>query len=106
MATKDATFFSGINQGEFAVVLGAFQLFYSDPLNPNAPQQTLDGGNLIGVDTDVFVQTAKGRFYYVPQSPKGKGWLADGTFDLASINSLWKLGCLPCTGNSGPSPIC
>jgi hypothetical protein len=106
LATKDASFFSGINQGEFAVVLGAFQIFYSDPLNPNAPQQTLDGGNLIGVDTDVYVQTAKGRFYYVPQSPKGKGWLADGTFDLASINSLWKLGCLPCTGNSGPSPIC
>jgi hypothetical protein len=106
LASKDATFFSGINQGEFAVVLGAFQIFYSDPLNSNAPQQTLDGGNLIGVDTDVYVQTAKGRFYYVPQSPKGKGWLADGTFEIAAINSLWKLGCLPCAGNSGPSPIC
>jgi hypothetical protein len=106
LATKDSSWFSSLNTGDFASVQGAFQLFYTDPLDPNAPQQTLDGGTLIGVFSETFIQTPKGRFYFVGQSPKGKGWLLEGTFEFASINSLWKLGCVPCVGNNGPSQIC
>ena len=96
-AKKDAEWFQSLNFGEFAVVTGGFQFLYVDPLNPNAPQLSLDGGGLIGVQTETFIQTPKGRFYYVGQSPQGKGWLLEGTFELASVNSLWRLGCLPCT---------
>lgn len=102
----DSSFFSGITFGEFAIVKGAFALFYSDPMNPDAKQQTILGGTLIGVQMDVFVQSPSGRFYFVPQSPQGKGWLLEGTFELASINSLWKLGCLPCEGGGDPNILC
>lgn len=105
-ANLDASFFSGITYGEFAIVKGAFALFYSDPMNPEAKQLTLMGGTLIGVQPDVFVQSPAGRFYFVPQSPQGKGWLLEGTFELASINSLWKLGCLPCEGGGNPNILC
>jgi hypothetical protein len=105
-AVKEAIFFQGMNSGEFAVVKGAFQIFYSDPLNPEAKTQTLAGGSLIGVKPDVFIQAPKGRFYFVGQSPQGKGWLLEGTFELASMNSLWKLGCLSCEGNSTPPQLC
>lgn len=105
-AVKEASFFQGMNSGEFAVVKGSFQLFYSDPLNPEAKTQTLNGGTLIGVKPEVYIQTSKGRFYYVGQSPQGRGWLLDGTFELASVNSLWKLGCLTCVGNSSPPQLC
>jgi hypothetical protein len=101
-AIKEASFFQGMNTGEFAVVKGAFQIFYSDPLNPEAKTQTLSGGSLIGVKSDVFIQAPKGRFYFVGQSPLGKGWLLDGSFELASMNSLWKLGCGVCQGGSKP----
>lgn len=105
-ARLDASFFNGMVFGEFAIVRGAFALFYSDPLNPDAKQQTLMGGTLIGVQPEVFVQSPSGRFYFVPQSPQGKGWLMEGTFELASINSLWKLGCLPCEGGGNPNILC
>jgi hypothetical protein len=98
---------SSFNTGEFAVVTGGFQFMYTDPLNPEAPKLTLDGGSLIGVQTETFIQTAKGRFYYVGKSPQGVGWLPDGTFELATINSLWKLGCPPCSyGNNAQSQPC
>lgn len=105
-ASKDASWFQGMNYGEFAVVLGGYQFLYVDPLNPDAAQLYLDGGILIGVQMETFIQTPKGRFYYVGQSPQGKGWMLEGTFQLASVNSLWKLGCLPCTDglNSPPQP--
>lgn len=96
-ANKDAAWFQGMNYGEFAVVTGGYQFLYVDPLNPDSPKLYLDGGALIGIQTETFIQTPKGRFYYVGQSPQGKGWMLEGTFELASINSLWKLGCLPCT---------
>lgn len=105
-ARLDSSFFNGMVFGEFAIVRGAFALFYSDPLNPDAKQQTLMGGTLIGVQPEVFVQSPSGRFYFVPQSPQGKGWLMEGTFELASINSLWKLGCLPCEGGGNPNILC
>jgi hypothetical protein len=106
-ASLDASWYQSVNYGEFAVVLGGFQFLYVDPLNPEAPKLYLDGGALIGVQMQTFIQTPKGRFYFVGQSPQGKGWLLEGTFELASINSLWKLGCLPCSnGLDSPSQPC
>lgn len=102
----DASWTSGIVIGEFAIVKGAVQVFYSDPMDSASKQQTLMGGTLIGVKPDIFVQTPKGRFYYVAQSPQGKGWLMEGTFELAAINSLWKLGCAPCEGAPNPPTLC
>ena len=99
-AVKDATFFQGMNSGEFAAVKGAFQLMYSDPMDPDSKQQSIAGGTLIGVQPDVFISTPKGKFYFVVRSPLGKGWLLEDSFELATINSLWKLGCVPC-GNEG-----
>lgn len=105
-SVKDSSWISGVKFGEFAVVRGATQILYSDPLEPAATQRSLMGGTLIGVNTNIFIQTPKGRFYFVLQSPQGKGWLVEDSFELASINSLWKLGCLPCEGVPSPSPLC
>jgi hypothetical protein len=102
----DASFTSHFTVGEFAVVKGAFQKLYTDPLNPNASIQTLTGGTLIGVVPDTFVQTPFGRLYLVARSPKGKGWILKDGFEIASINSLFKLGCLPCEGGPNPPPLC
>ena len=96
-ASKTAEWFQSMNYGEFAVVTGGYQFLYTDPFNPNAPVVSLDGGGLIGVQSETFIQTPKGRFYYVGQSPQGRGWMLDGTFEFASVNSLWRLGCLPCS---------
>ena len=103
-ASKDASWFTGMGIGEFAVVKGGYTFLFSDPLNPNGAQLYLDGGALIGVDTNVFIQTASGRFYYVGQSPQGKGWVKEDAFELAALNSLWRLGCTDCLG--GPSQLC
>jgi hypothetical protein len=106
-AGLDSSWTQSMNYGEFAVVLGGFQFLYVDPLNPDAPRLYLDGGALIGVQMQTFIQTPKGRFYFVGQSPQGKGWLLEGTFELAEINSLWKLGCIPCSnGLDNPSQPC
>ena len=105
-ASKDASWFQGMATGDFAVVKGGYQFLYTDPLNPEGKQLFIDGGVLIGVQREVFIQTPKGRFYFVGQSPQGKGWMLDGTFEFAEINSLWKLGCLPCSGNTGPIAPC
>lgn len=106
-AVKDASWYQSMNYGEFAVVTGGYQFLFVDPLNPDSPQLYLDGGILIGVQTQTFIQTPKGRFYYVGQSPAGKGWMLEGTFELASVNSLWRLGCLPCTdGLNSPQQPC
>lgn len=107
-ASLDASWFQSANYGEFAVVTGGYQFLYVDPMVPDAPQFSIDGGELIGVKMDTFIQTAKGRFYYVGQSPKGRGWMLEGTFQIAEMTELWRLGCPPCTGgsNSGPMPLC
>jgi len=105
-SVKDSSWHLGLQTGEFAVVKGALNYLYTDPLNPDGKQLYLDGGILIGVMPETFIQTPKGRFYFVGQSPQGRGWMLENTFELASVNSLWKLGCLPCAGNSGPSPLC
>jgi hypothetical protein len=105
-AVKDTQWFSGMNVGEFAVVLGGYQFLFTDPMDPNGKQLSIDGGTMIGVIPETFIQTPKGRFFLVKQSPRGQGWLLEGTFELAALNSLWRLGCLPCTGNSGPIAPC
>lgn len=105
-AVKDSSWFQGINAGDFAVVKGGFQYLYTDPLNPDGKMLYLDGGGLIGVMRETFIQTPKGRFYFVGQSPQGRGWMLENTFEFAEINSLWKLGCLPCSGDTGPISPC
>jgi hypothetical protein len=103
-ASLDASWYQSMNVGDFATVLGGYQFLHVDPLNPDAPKLYLEGGALIGVQPETFIQTPKGRFFFVGQSPQGKGWLLDGTFELASITSLWRLGCLPCSNGSGQPP--
>lgn len=105
-SVKDTSWTTGIVFGEFAVVRGAIQTLFADPMEPAAKQRSLMGGTLIGVNPDVFIQTPKGRFYFVLQSPQGKGWLLQEGFELASINSLWRLGCLPCEGGPSSPPLC
>jgi hypothetical protein len=105
-ASKDSSWFQGMNTGDFAVVKGGYQFLFVDPLNPEAPQLYIDGGVLIGVMRETFIQTPKGRFYFVGQSPQGRGWMLEGTFEFAELNSLWRLGCLPCAGDTGPIAPC
>ena len=105
-ASLDSSWNMGMNTGDFAVVTGGYQFLFVDPLNPDAPQLYLDGGALIGVQRETFIQTPKGRFYFVGQSPQGKGWILEGTFEFAEVNSLWRLGCLPCSGDTGPIAPC
>lgn len=106
LAKKDSSWFAGMNTGEFAVVKGVQTHLYQDPMDPNARVLPLEGGHLIGVNSDVFIQTEKGRFYFVLQSNQGKGWVMEDTFELAAINSLWKLGCQMCTGRNAPLQPC
>ena len=105
-AIKDTSWYQGMNSGEFAVVRGGYQFLYTDPLSPDGKQLSIDGGALVGVMREVFVQTPKGRFYFVGQSPQGRGWMMADSFEFAEINSLWRLGCIPCTGDSGPIAPC
>ena len=105
-AIKDSSWYSGLNTGEFAVVKGGYSYLYTDPLNPDGQQLYLDGGILIGVVPETFIQTAKGRFYFIGQSPQGRGWMLEDTFELAALNSLWKLGCSECVGNESPIAPC
>ena len=105
-AKVDATWFQNVNYGEFAVVTGGYQFLYSDPMSPDSSQVSIDGGELIGVKTDTFIQTPKGRFYFIGQSPKGRGWMLEGTFQMAELTELWRLGCLPCNADSSPYKPC
>lgn len=105
-SVKDSEWFSEMVVGDFAVVRGSGQSLVSDPMSPTTENRNIIGGSLVGVKPDVFIQTPGGRFYFVAESPQGKGWLPEGTFEIASINSLWKLGCLPCEGVSNPPGLC
>ena len=105
-AGKDAGWTTGLTFGSFAVTKGAYTVLYTDPTNPDGRLLSLAGGSLVGVVPNRFIQTEKGRFYYVSQSPQGKGWVLEGTFELATMTSLWKLGCLPCNGGPDPTQPC
>jgi len=102
-AAKDANWTTGLTFGSFAVIKGSYTVLYTDPTNVDGRLLSLAGGSLVGVVPSRFIQTEKGRFYFVSQSPQGKGWVLEDTFDLATITSLWKLGCGICSGG-GFSP--
>jgi hypothetical protein len=95
-AVKSSSTIGTFMYGEFAVVKGSFAPFYSNPLNPEAKRTTLEGGSLIGVQMDTYLNTGTGRYYMVPQSPQGRGWVKEGSFELVEVNSLWKVGCAGC----------
>lgn len=101
-----ATWTQNVNYGTFAVVTGGYQFLYSDPMAPDGTQVAIDGGELIGVMSDTFIQTPKGRFYYIGQSPKGRGWMLEGSYQMAELTELWRLGCPPCSANSVPYSPC
>jgi hypothetical protein len=93
-ASKEGPFVGSFTFGDFAVIRGSFAVLYADPLNTSGGKFTLEGGTLIGVKMDTFVSSGGSKFYMVPQSPKGKGWIKENAFEVVVANSLWKAGGL------------
>jgi hypothetical protein len=58
--------------GVLAIVLSNAQAIYTDPTNPQATQRMVDGGIVVGVEPDVFIQVGPERFIMVQQSPVGR----------------------------------
>jgi hypothetical protein len=56
----------------------------------------VDGGIVIGVMPDVYIQVGPDRYLMVQQSPVGRGWIKQTAIEYTSINELWKLGCPTC----------
>ena len=84
------------NTGVLAIVLSNAQPIYTDPTNPQAAQKMVDGGIVIGVMPDVYIQVGPDRYVMVQQSPAGRGWIKQTAIEYTSINELWKLGCPTC----------
>jgi hypothetical protein len=82
--------------GILAIVLSNAQPVYVDPTNPEAPQRMVDGGIVIGVLPNVYIQVGPDRFVLVQQSPVGRGWIKETSIQPTSVNELWKLGCPTC----------
>lgn len=82
--------------GVLAIVLSNAQPIYTDPTNPQAKQSMVDGGIVIGVLPDVYIQVGPDRYVMVQQSPVGRGWIKQTSIEYTSINELWKLGCPTC----------
>jgi len=82
--------------GVLAIVLSNAQPIYVDPTNPQAKQRMVDGGIVIGVLPDVYIQVGPDRYIMVQQSPAGRGWIKQTSIEYTSINELWKLGCPTC----------
>jgi hypothetical protein len=82
--------------GILAVVMSNAQPVYIDPTNPEAPQRMVDGGIVIGVLPNVYIQVGPDRYVLVQQSPVGRGWINESVIQPTSINDLWKLGCPTC----------
>jgi hypothetical protein len=82
--------------GVLAIVLSNAQAIYTDPTNPQATQRMVDGGIVVGVEPDVFIQVGPERFIMVQQSPVGRGWIKQTGIEYTSENELWKLGCPGC----------
>lgn len=91
-AKKESTIVGQFSFGEFAVVKGSFGILYADPMDTSGKRQTLPGGTLIGVKSDTFISTGGHKFYMVPQSPNGKGWIRGDSFEIVNANSLWRIG--------------
>jgi hypothetical protein len=82
--------------GILAIVMSNAQPIYVDPTNPQAPQRMVDGGIVIGVLPDVYIQVGPDRYVMVQQSPVGRGWINQAVIQPTSVNELWKLGCPTC----------
>ena len=82
--------------GVLAVVMSNAQPIYVDPTNPQASQRMVDGGIVIGVFPEVYIQVGPDRYVMVQQSPVGRGWIKQTAIEYTSINELWKLGCPTC----------
>ena len=82
--------------GVLAVVMSNAQPIYVDPTNPQASQRMVDGGIVIGVFPEVYIQVGPDRYIMVQQSPVGRGWIKQTAIEYTSINELWKLGCPTC----------
>ena len=82
--------------GVLAIVLSNAQPIYTDPTNPQAKQSMVDGGIVIGVLPDVYIQVGPDRYVMVQQSPVGRGWIKQTSIEYTSVNELWKLGCPTC----------
>lgn len=82
--------------GVLAIVLSNAQPIYIDPTNPQAQQRMVDGGIVIGVLPDVYIQVGPDRYVMVQQSPVGRGWIKQTSIEYTSVNELWKLGCPTC----------
>jgi hypothetical protein len=82
--------------GILAIVMSNAQPIYVDPTNPQAPQRMVDGGIVIGVLPDVYIQVGPDRYVLVQQSPAGRGWINQAVIQPTSVNELWKLGCPTC----------
>jgi hypothetical protein len=90
------TWKASVQQGVLAIVQSNAQPIYTDPTNPQAPQNMVDGGIVIGVMPDVFIQVGPERYIMVAQSPVGRGWIKATAIEVTSVNELWKLGCPDC----------
>jgi hypothetical protein len=82
--------------GVLAIVLSNAQPVYSDPTNPQATQRMVNGGIVIGILPDVYIQVGPDRYVMVQQSPVGRGWIKQTAIEYTSENELWKLGCPDC----------
>jgi hypothetical protein len=92
----DADWNQSTSTGILAVVLSNAQPVYSDPTNPRGSQKMVDGGIVIGVLPEVYIQVGPDRYIMVQQSPAGRGWIKETTIEYTSVNELWKLGCPTC----------
>lgn len=84
------------NTGVLAIVTSNARPIYTDPTNPEAAQRMVDGGIVIGVLPDVYIQVGADRYTMVQQSPVGRGWINESDIQYTSVNELWKLGCPTC----------
>jgi hypothetical protein len=84
------------NTGVLAIVTSNARPIYTDPTNPEAAQRMVDGGIVIGVLPDVYIQVGADRYTRVQQSPVGRGWINESDIQYTFVNDLWKLGCPTC----------
>jgi hypothetical protein len=92
----EGTFTFSTQTGQLAVTLSNAVVLYSDPTNPQGTQRMIDGGIVIGVIPNVYIQVGVDRYVLVQQSPAGRGWVKETDIQYTSVNELWKLGCPTC----------
>jgi hypothetical protein len=92
----EGTFTFSTMTGQLAVTLSNAVVLYVDPTNPQSNQRMIDGGIVIGVLPNVYIQVDADRYVLVQQSPAGRGWVKETDIQYTSVNELWKLGCPTC----------